>query len=134
MTNSDIINQIKGLICERSWRGFGTAIFFDFKKDKKLFTICLDFCSWEMYSNNGIIAKDTNEYSIIDTGLENFNQKKIEGIEIDKRNDQTLIIFSDNLKILTHHKDNDQQWYLLTPTKVMSVGKNCSIKVEERKS
>ncbi len=142
MNEIDIIfNKLYGQKCWRAWRGYSTAIFFEFgkkiitSKTKQLergsYTLSLDFCPWKILENGKEIGNDDQDYRKIDSLLPKFENQTIEKINIFPDSSETQIIFSNNLIIQTFHQKLDKKWYLLTPEKILTVEQNCLIKIKD---
>lgn len=133
----EILKKIYNLKCDETWRGFQSAVFFEFAHNgdkKNKFSLCLDFCKWKIFLDGKEIANSNSELKEISEVIKLFEGKKIIDIKIDEKAKQTRIFFSDNLEIYTSHESENSQWYVLFEKDVVIIGKNCSIKIKDKNS
>jgi hypothetical protein len=132
----EALKKLALLKCERTWRGYATAVFLDFGKqtsENSEYSICLNvYCDWVLFKNENILAISDDPYEDMETGLKNFEGEKIEIIDVQKKSLQTIMIFSNDLKIKINHKKPKSEWSLKTPKKYISVGQNCVLKTENK--
>ena len=128
------LEPVIGAAVFRAWRGYQRSIFFELGEEighgRGKFTIGVECCPWRIYIDGTQIITDKNSYQFMDEMIVRFVGHTCIGISLDLERKRTTISFSDNFVIQTSHKEDLDEWYLLTPKHEIMIQKNCEILIE----
>lgn len=122
----EIISKIIDQVCWRAWRGYRSAIFFEFGDKlpnrpgetdlrRGTFTIGVTPCPWQVFKNGELLFNDQTDFKKMDDLQKQFENQKLLNIQFDKQLHEESILFSGGLTIKTYHNEPDDAWDILSP-------------------
>ncbi len=120
----DVASDVVGEICWRAGRGHGSFITFDFgrllpgpNRERGEWHLWVYFGDWTLREGGRVLATTWDDYPVIDTGIERFTGKRLDGVRIDADTLDTTFVFENSLTLdigpNTDDESPDADWWLL---------------------
>jgi len=142
MNENNLLNTVVGPPCQKAWDGLWPSIFFEFGNkvtQKKYehdsdweYSLGMDVCPWLVIQDEKVVLSSDDVPEKAAAVFEIFKNKVLNEIEINTEEKFVVFTFSEGLILETSHVNEDDEFYLLTPTQILTMGKNCKITITDR--